>query len=98
MKIKLDKATLKRMGWRPKNRIWHNFKTVYEVTQWIEMLESYLEDFVKNKDERRFHCAQELMDIKADWDAMHFHELPCCLPDNQCMTCSYDDLFDYGDY
>jgi hypothetical protein len=98
MKTKLDKATLKRMGWRPRNRIWHTFKTIYEVTQWIEMLECYLQDFERNHDEQRFECAQELMDIRADWKAMHFHELPCCLPDDTCMSCSHRINIECGDY
>lgn len=85
------------MGIRPKNRIWHTFKTIFEVTGWIEMLESYLRDFPPHSD-RAYDCAQKLMDIRADWKAGHFKDLPCCLPDTRCKSCSYRDVYDYGDY
>ena len=85
------------MGIRPRNRIWHTFKSWQEVLEWIEMLDIQLPTLSPMTDQD-YECAQELMDIRADLKALHFKDLPCCLPDTRCKSCSYRDVYDYGDY
>ena len=82
-----DKATLKRMGIRPKNRIWHTFKSWKEILEWIDMLDD-LRPSLKPFTGRDYGVAQELMDIRADIKALHFKDLPCCLPPDTCNACN----------